>query len=681
MLVSLEWLKAYVSVEAPHDELVDRLTMSGLNHEGTVDAFGDQCIDLEVTSNRPDCLGHIGVAREIAVLYNQSLNVKEPQLVESKVGVNDVTSVDIQASELCSRYTGRVIKGVKVGPSPDWIQDRLKVININPVNNIVDITNYVMMESGQPLHAFDFAKIAGQKITVRRATKGEKLEAIDHKTYELDEEMCVIADDEKPVAIAGVMGGAATEVSEQTVDVFVEAADFAQLSVRGTARKLKLHSPSSYRFERTVDPAGIDWASRRCCELILEIAGGELLAGSVDQGQSISQRTSIILRHSQIVRVLGINIPSSEVSQILEALGCEIVANGNERVEVIPPSWRRDLTREIDLIEEAARIHGYDKIPSNARVPMAATLQRDEDRVHKKIRQVLTSFGYDEAMTTSLVPDALSNKFSPWSDQDPIEAIQPMLGVLDKAIQNIGTVNVVRRSIVPSLLECRRVNDHRSNIEAHLFEIAKVYLPSNGPLPTEKWKISIVGSGDFYEMKGLVESLVAELNPETTMEVDLTDFDLLDPSKSCGVLINGKRLGWLGVTSASAKKNFSLRKDASVCELDIEVLQNVAIMVPTQKEISFFPAVTRDFNFIVDESIRWIDLQATIFAAGGELAESVNYIETFRDSSKDGEGKKRLLCSVVLRSKTETLTSEVAEEVCSKVIESCKEKHSVNLAG
>ena len=285
MIVSWKWLQQYVELNMPHDELVDRLTMSGLNHEGTENVDGDKAIDLEVTSNRPDCLGHLGVAREIAVLFDTPLTIPDPQPTESDDPIGDVCSVEITCPEKCFRYTARLIRGVKIGPSPDWMLDRLETIGVAPVNNVVDITNYVMFECGQPLHAFDFAKVADGKIIVRSGTAGEKMEAIDHRTYELSPTDCIIADPVSSVAIGGVMGGADSEINDATTDVLVESAYFDQLSVRNTARRLKLFSPSSFRFERDIDSAGIDWASRRCCELILDLAGGQLCSGMIDVGK------------------------------------------------------------------------------------------------------------------------------------------------------------------------------------------------------------------------------------------------------------------------------------------------------------------------------------------------------------------------------------------------------------
>ena len=363
MLVSWNWLKEYVALNVDADEFADRLTMAGLNHEGTKAIGNDLAIDLEVTSNRPDCLGHIGVAREASVLFQQPLELPKSSPPEGSVPASESASVALECPDLCYRYTARIIRGIRVGPSPDWLAQRLQTIGIAVINNIVDITNYVCMETGQPLHAFDLSSLNERRIVVRKAFLGEPFEAINHHTYHLDSGMCVIADATRAVALGGVMGGAVSEVSDKTADLLVEAAEFNPVSIRGTARQLNLHSPSSYRFERGVDPHGVDWASRRCCELILDLAGGQLESGFVDAGRQPPGREPVSLRWAQLSRILGIEISNDTVADILHALGNQPNRQDQRLIEVIPPTWRRDLTREIDLIEEVARIHGYEKHP------------------------------------------------------------------------------------------------------------------------------------------------------------------------------------------------------------------------------------------------------------------------------------------------------------------------------
>ena len=681
MIVSWEWLTQYVDLNMSHDDLVDRLTMSGLNHEGTKEVAGDQAIDLEVTSNRPDCLGHIGVAREVAVLYDLPLNVPSPNPKCSSDKIEERCHVEIQCPDLCYRYTARLIQGVKIGPSPDWLVKRLEAIGQTSVNNVVDATNYVMFECGQPLHAFDFAKVKDGKIIVREPKPDESIEAIDHKSYALKPGMCVIADAENPVAIGGVMGGADSEISDQTTDILIEAAYFNQLSVRNTARSLTLHSPSSFRFERNIDSVGIDYASRRCCEIILETGGGELLDGFIDAGEPPATPGQLTLRREQMDRVLGIEIPFDNAGRILEGLGLEIVRMDSDFVDCVPPSWRKDLTREVDLIEEVGRIYGFDKVPDDAPVPMAASYKTKPDRVLDKVRNVLTAAGFDEAMTASLVPQPWSEAFSPWADCKPLISSQPMLGVLEKASQNIGAVEYVRRSLVPSLLEARRINEYRSNPDIELFETAKVYLPAagDGEIPDQPELATFTTGRNFYQAKGIVESLVDSIAAGTRVEMKPFDHELFDVNQSGELFIGDQRLGFIGTISQNGMKDFNLRSDSCIVELSLGCLEQIAILIPIHENQSLYPSVSRDFNLIMDDSVRWSDLENTVRESGGDLLESVQYVETFRNEKKDGPGKKRVLLSVTLRSPSETLTGEQADSVSTRIIESCENIHKASI--
>ena len=681
MIVSWDWLTEYVDLKMDHDDLVDRLTMSGLNHEGTETVGSDQAIDLEVTSNRPDCLGHVGVAREISVLYDVPLKFNDPQPAAGDKSIDDLCKVEIQ-SDSCFRYTARLIQGVKIGPSPDWLKDRLATIGVESINNVVDATNYVMFEIGQPLHAFDFAKIAGGKIVVRDAAQDESFVAIDHKTYSLDADMCVIADEKDAVAIGGVMGGADSEVADTTTDVLIEAAYFDQLSVRRTARRLTLQSPSSFRFERNIDSHMLDWASRRCCEIILETGGGTLAAGCIDVGQPPPQSPKLTLRYAQLQRLLGIKIPVNNANKILAELGLSIEAIHDDSVEVIAPSWRKDLTREVDLIEEVGRIYGFDKVPDDAPVPMSASYRPKADRALDRVRNVLMAAGFDEAMTPSLVPQPWSEVFSPWTDHPPLKSSQPMLGVLEKASQNIGSVDLLRRSLVPSLLEARRINEFRSNNDIELFETAKVYLPIEGqPIPNQPTKVSFVSGHDFFHVKGVVEAIVDAMSPAAKLVLVAADHDLLDPDQSGQLKIGDQTLGWIGRASKSAKKLFRLRSDAVVAELDLQLLEQCMVTIAQHENQSSFQAVSRDFNFIVENSINWDALEQTVRQQGGDLLEAIDFREVFRDEAKDGKTKKRMLLSVTLRSSDATLTGEQVDGVCQSIIRACEKEHAATLLG
>ncbi len=679
MIVSWNWLKDYVALEMSHEDLVDRLTMSGLNHEGTEQVADDQAIDLEVTSNRPDCLGHIGVAREVAALYQTELKIPQPEFDEVAQKISDEFSVEIACPDLCYRFTARLIKGVKVGPSPDWLVRKLESLGVTPVNNIVDVSNFVMFECGQPLHTFDYDKLQGGKIIVREPGSDEELTAIDHRNYKLETGMCVIADANRAVGLGGVMGGADTEVSDGTVSVLVEAAHFNPISIRNTARKLSLFSAASHRFERPIDSERIEWANRRCCELIQQIAGGEICSGMIDVGNKPAVRERINLRYQQINRILGIEIPTDQVAEILERLGFVIDSESDTQINVTVPSWRQDVTREIDLIEEVGRIYGYDKVPDDTVVPMSASHKLDYERVLDKIRTVMTASGFDESMTASLVPQAWSDSFSPWSELPALESSQGMLGVLEKASQNIGTVKFLRRSLVPSLLEARRINEYKSNSEIELFETAKVYLASQSELPSEPWKVAVVSERSYFEVKGVFESLVQYLNPLCQVEVAECSFDLFDLDESAELKLNDKTLGWVGKISEAGKRKFGIRQHVVAGEVDFSVLFDSAVITTIHQDQSPYPAISRDFNFIVENLVHWADLESTVANAAGEQLESIQYKETFRDAQRDGAGKKRMLLSIVLRSNEKTMTGEEADQVCQSIIASCQKEHSAQL--
>ena len=675
MIVSWNWLKQYVPLDMPLAELEQRLMMSGLNHEGTEEVAGDLAIDLEVTSNRPDCLGHIGVAREVAVLWGSELKIPEARPAECKTPVDDLVKVRIDCPKLCFRYAARVIRGVKIGPSPKWMVRRLQTLGLTPINNVVDISNYVLMECGQPLHIFDFAKLQGSQIIVRRPHAGETIEAIDHKTYELAPDMCMIADAKDSVAIGGVMGGARTEISETTTDILIESAEFDPVSIRNTARALNLHSDSSYRFERRVDSANIDWASRRCCELILELAGGELAQGVVDVGPPVPEREPVVLRLAQLERILGIDVPKPRVREILAALGNVEVSGPDsssraaKTIAVIPPSWRRDLTREIDLVEEVARIHGYDEIPEDVGVPMVASTRSREDRVVTKLRQVLTAAGFDEAMTSSVVDRQTAAAMSPWTEAEPLQSLTAVLRGADR----------LRTSLVPSLLAARRTNEALANTRIELFEIARAYLPRGNKLPDEQPMLGITSGRDYLAVKGVIETIVGSLNPAVEVEAAEAGYEWFDPAQSCQLRLGGRLLGYVGRLHEEGLTRFELRSPATVAEVKLSLLAEAANLIPQHVAQPPYPAVTRDVNLVVDETVRWAEVAATVRANSGEHFEELQYCDTYRDPERLGADKKSLLMAIALRSKTGTLTNQQADEIRDRIVAACREKHGAEL--
>lgn len=685
MIVSWNWLKEYVKLDMSVEELTDRLTMSGLNLEDVHTLDDDVAIDLEVTSNRPDCLGHIGVAREISVLFDHPLNIPSASVSASAQLTAEAVSVEIECPDLCPLYVARIIRGVKIGPSPDWLVKRLtstmtqynkdepeKEAPYRPINNVADITNYVLMESGQPLHAFDFDKLGGGKIIVRRANKGEKITAIDEKEYQLRPEMCVIADADRPVAIAGVMGGADTEIGDGTVNVLIETADFAPLSVRNTARALKLYSPSSYRFERQVDTNQIDWVSRRCCELILDIAGGELMQEPVIAGTlPTEKRPAIPLRFDQIPRILGIEIPSETAVKILEELGLEKAGSQNGHCEVIPPSWRRDLTREADLIEEVARVHGYEKIPDDVPVSLVPSARTLRDQVAERLKETLIGAGFYEAITLSFTTEENRRRFMPRGDVSPLS--------VDHDTRKLE--NQLRQSLVPHLLESRRKNERQGNFNAQLFEIAKVYLkasPGSPETEVEPTVIGLVSGRSVRELKGVIEELARRINRNATVTTRPSDVPQFTAGRGAEVLLNGQFWGWLGELDSTITNELKLRDTPTVAELDLSVLESISDLNPQFTPLPQFPSITRDLNFILDEDIAWQKVEDTVRAAAGDLLDSISFSGQYRGKQIPAD-KKSYVVTIDFRSDKRTLTTEDVDTAQKAIVEACEKQHAATL--
>jgi len=673
MLVSWKWLQDYVQVGVSVEEFAETLTMSGLNLESITPCGDDAVIDFEVTSNRPDCLGHVGIAREAAVLFQKPLQVPPATLTTTAESVRQAVAIDLNCPDVCSRYIGRVVKGVKVGPSPAWLQERLQTIGIASVNNIVDITNYVMFECGQPLHAFDLDQLRGQRVVVRMAKEGEKLEAIDHKTYALTPQMCVIADAERPVAIAGVMGGSETEIGSQTVNVLIEAASFAPLSVRSTARKLNLHSPSSYRFERALDPSGPEYASRRCAELILQIAGGTVLADRILVGQEeTGDRAGISLRFAQCRRILGIEIAPEDCLRILASLGLkDCGTTTSEQATFVPPSWRLDLTREIDLIEEIARVHGYEKIPSDVLVPLCTSSKSQRDRVAERVRETLTASGFYEAITMTFISPQEQALFRPHGDR-------PSLFVEHSSRRQ---ENQLRQSLIPSLLKSRRENERYGSFHADLFETARVFLatdPTLNEAQREPLQLGLVTGRSFGELKGIIETLVQRLNREATVTVRPSDVPQFTPGRGAELLLQGQPWGWIGELDRSVTDQLDLRDTVCAAEISLMQLEAVANLIPQAGMLPHYQAVERDLNFVLDEEILWSDLETIAKEAAGPFLEGITFGGQYKGKQIPVD-KKSYVLSLRYRSAERTLTSEEVDATQARVIAACSEKLGATL--
>lgn len=671
MIVSKNWLAEYVELDMSVEDLTDRLTMSGLNLEEFNPVGDDVAIDLEVTSNRPDCLGHLGVAREVSVLFKKALKLPEPAPVAASEKSADAAAVQIDCPDLCHEYHARVVKGVKIGPSPDWLKDRLLAAGINSVNNVVDVTNYVMLECGQPLHAFDFEKLQGGQIVVRRASKGEKITAIDQKEYELADDMCVIADAKRPVAVAGVMGGLDTEISDSTTSVLVETASFEPVSVRATARALKLHSPSSFRFERRVNRHNIDWASRRCCELIVQVAGGTTLDGSVVAGSSPSDSEPVMLRFAQVKRILGIDIPAAECVSILKDLGLNCVEESADTATFTAPSWRLDLTRECDLIEEVARIHGYDQIPDTTPLPVVATSKSRREEVGDAIRTLLPGCGFFESLTLSFVSEDQRQLFKPRGE----------IAAVAVNHSSRSHENQMRQSLVPSLLQCRRQNERHGTANAKLFEIAKVYLSAGEGKPeheAEPMMLGLVAGSDFLEVKGIVESIVNRVAPLAELSAEPTDLAEFGQGRGATLKLNGRLFGWVGELDRSLTDTVGLHDAATVAEVNVSLLEELFEPNRMYAPLPIFPTVSRDLNLVLAESVTWAELSEVVRSAGGSLLQDVSFSGQYRGKGIDAD-KKSYLVSCRFLAADRTLTAEEVEAAVQDILAACKEKLEATL--
>lgn len=670
MLVNLDWLKDYVAIGLSADELGDRLTHAGLNLEFIEQRGTQTVIDLEVTSNRPDCLGHLGVAREIAAITGKALCRPEASPVEVAEPTANSVKVSIDDLAFCPCYTARIIRNVKIGPSPAWLVDRLASLGIASINNVVDATNYVMFECAQPLHAFDFSKIAGGEITVRMAQAGEKIKAIDQREYALQPNMGVIADARGPVAVAGVMGGFESEINDRTTTVLLEAASFRSLSVRNTSRTLELFSPSSYRYERALDLHGLEWASARCAALIQQLAGGEVLSQPVMAGQlAPAFGEPIELRLSRIPKVLGIEVPEPKVQQILEQLGCQVSLSTSSdnpgTFHVLAPSFRRDLTREIDLIEEVARIHGYDQIPEDVPVPLCSSRKTTADRVSEKVRQTLVAAGFFEAMTVAFTSDVQQKWFAPHGDLAPLTVNH----------SRRRSENQLRQSLVPSLLNVRRENVRRGNHDAQLFEMARVYLGSEitSDCAQQPTMLGCVSGLPFLELKGVLTAVARACRSDVLLETRPSTLPSFAPYRGAELWLNDTLWGWCGELSAEVVDAAGLRDTVSIAEVDVAVLEAIFQAAPQFRHIPQFQPAVRDLNFVMAEEVNWSDLERVVRLSAGSLLEAVRFSGQYR-GKQIPEGQKSYLVTLSYRSRERTLTSEEVEAAQQSVIGLCQQE-------
>ena len=660
MKISIEWLRDFLPGALDAKVAADALTHGGLPVESIEHVGDDTVIDVEVTSNRGDCLSHVGVARELGALLNREVKQVEPMPAEAPAPAKSVTKVRIEAKDLCPHYTARVVRGVKIKPSPAWMQRRLEAVGLRPINNVVDVTNYVMFEMGQPLHAFDFDKLGGREIVVRRARPGEKLVSIDGHERSLDPQMLVIGDARDAVALAGVMGGRESEVSGLTTNVLLESARFDPLSVRRTGRALTMKSDSSYRFERGIDPALPERASRRAVQLILETAGGELLAGVVQDGAGAGPAKKLSLRLSRLNQLLGIDVHPQAAVDALARLGLT-PAQRDGTIDVTVPTWRLDINIEADLIEEVARVIGYDKIPVRGEIAIRLTPPEPVLLTVSEIRRTLAAAGFFEAVTVSFVTDALAGDFKP-----------PEASSLPRADPGTRRADAhLRPSMLPGLLEAIRRNETAGSLGVKLFEIGSTFWLDAAGKVVERRRLGLVGSDDVHETRGTIELLLERLDATRRVEVVPEDRPGFAPGAAGRIEWGGRAIGHVGQVGRGVCARIDLRDVPCAAEIEMEALVELAQHVPQLAPLPKFPAVRRDVSLIVAEQVKFAQLERLVRALNLASLEGLEYVTTYRGKPLE-KGTKSVTITLVFRSPTSTLTSDQVEASVQRAVEAAK---------
>ena len=651
MKVSLNWLNDYIETGYSAEKIASILSDLGFPCEGIEYLDDDTVIDIEVTSNRGDCLGYIGIARELAAATGKELKTPTVELDELDRDVTEFADVEITEPGLCSRYTARIIEGVKVAQSPDWMKKRLKAVGMRSVNNIVDATNYAMLETSQPPHAFDYDKIAQGKIIVRKAIAGETIVSIDGSKCELAPDMLIIADADGPVAIAGVMGGAETEVNEKTATVLLEDAYFEPVSVRTTSRRLSLPSEAAFRFERTVDIERIDWASRRTAQLITQVAGGKVAKGVVDIYPEKPAQKELTLRLSRLTGLMGVKIPSEEILRILSALSFKSQHKGDLIVCSVP-SWRSDVYREADLIEEVARVYGYNKIPTEQKIEIEVLPVDTRQKLAESLGTYLNGCGFYETINVTFIDSTVAGLFI--EEDNAAEHL---------AVKDVSrkSANILRRTLIGSLLSVLRTNLNAGNTPCRIFEIADTFVPSGRErsLPIEKPKLTLMCDSNLRDLQGVVDGLIKTIARDA--EVLFKPDDLLWADVGALVMVNGKVFGTAGVVSKKVREKFDF-KDVAPCaaELEFELLMSLQSRAVKVKPIPKFPAIERDLSIIVDEAVTWADIAGAVNKKACDELEDIQFVGIYRGKAIPA-GRKSVTLSLRFRDADGTLTHKTVD--------------------
>ena len=692
MKVQVDWLKEYTEIDVPADELGHVLTMAGLEIESheTVDlpdGEKSEVLELNVTPNRGYCLSHIGVAREVSALLNKSLKLSDPiKALATKSGavaVEDRVSVENLEPELCPRYCALVIENVKVGPSPKWLKDRLIAIGLRPINNIVDITNFVMMEYGQPLHAFDRGLLAGNKIVIRRAKKGEPFASLDGTELKLEPDALVIADGDRPVALAGIMGGTNSQVSEATSHVVLESACFDPATVRKGSKKYGLRSDSSYRFERGVDWNGVVSAQARAALLIKELASGEICSGRIDIYPEAGKPIVVPLRVSRVNQLLGGSFTAEQIQGLLSRLGMEI-AEPSETMQVKIPSFRPDLSREVDLIEEIVRIDGFDKVgtvfPVAGVRPVKIAVRQ---KIIKKVREVLCCTGFSETVHYSFIENAHAEEF-----KMAFALEQDQMIVLKNPLSSEN--DTMRTSLIPGLLKTAALNLSKGQKPLKLFEVGSVYFANSNKNRTEKAVLSAIVLGpyeltpwkprgkeyDFYDLKGTLETLAEHLHLK--LETSPGSKSFLMPGKSVRVHVNGIELGYLAQVDPEQKLVHEIGQNVYALELDLGALENAISSSLQFQKIAKFPETYRDISILVDRQVTSEQVAGLILKTGSPLIQKVELYDHF-EGKKIQADKKSLTFALSFQSAERTLSDEEVTPLFERIIKTLESELGASL--
>ena len=681
MIFSYNWLQSFFDKRLPNPKkLGELLTLHSFEVQKIEKKENDWVFDIDITPNRVDCFSHLGIAKECGAILNSKLKTQKskPQPKTKNLDIKNFITIEVKSKTDCPRYTGKVILGVKVKPSPKWLKERLISCGVLPINNIVDATNYVMLELGQPLHAFDLDKIKGEnaksqipnnvkKIIIRRARKGEKIEALDDKTYILNENILVIADKEGPIAIAGIKGGKKAQISEETQNIFIESANFDPILIRKGQRELKLKTDASLRFEHGLDPNMTEMALLRVTSLIQEIAGGKVLAGEVDYYPQKVKPWTVNLDIKKLQKVLGIEIPPNKVLEILKRLGLEIKKRKKDIIVVGIPTIRKDLQIEEDLIEEIGRIYGYQHIPPIVPKTVLRLPEKEDALVWvSKVRRILKELGFVEVYNYSFVSEKDKQKLN-----------------LVKLIELENPVSDEFKYLRPSLLInlIKNIQENQKNFKQFkLFEIGKIFYQQKEKL-FEKRMLSGVIFGEkegFYLIKGIVDSLLEQFGIsdvfydeyQPTPEDSLCSFWHI--RKSAEIKVSNKKIGFLGEISKKVASLYEIKSEICAFDIDFDKLAKLAFEEQEYLPISKYPAAVRDIAILTPLDTKVADVMNIIYGAGGRLLKDIDLFDIYM-GEEIPEGKKNLAFHLIFQSDKKTLSSEEVDRLLNKIIQAIEE--------